>query len=147
MIDITDRELDQIEKEVAEYELEEYPISGVQVRAIINRLRRAEKASDTMAPFMRYYTDKDRLKRANEAWMLPRLGVFLVALFASGAFVALNGTLAKFAAAPGLITGGFTLLSFLIPMVGVVVPLTGWIDRKQHQYLLEGRYDEDYQKN
>lgn len=144
MTRISDPELLMIEAEVASYELEEAPVNGVQLKAIIARLRDAERAAEVMAPYMRYYMDRNRLRRANEAWLLPRFGTFILAMGAGIAVTFMSGTLARFAVEQTAPNIGFALLSFILPVAAIMIPLTNWIDRIQNRRLLEGRYDSDY---
>ena len=142
MIHMTDRELEQIEREIADLHLEEYAITGIQLKAIIDRLRRAETAADRMVPFMRYYTDKDRLKRANEAWILPRLGAILLAMVSGVAATGITGLAERLMLEPSWPMAGFVILTFLIPFLLVFFGLFTLMDRTQNRRLIEGRYDE-----
>jgi hypothetical protein len=143
MTRISDNELTQIEADVSGYMLEEYPISGVQLQAIIARLRETERAAGLMEPYMRYFMDRDRLRRASEAWMLPRLGVFTLSMFGGIAATAISGTMTRFLSDQSAPNFGFVVLTFVLPVVAIMFPLTNWIDWTQNERLKEGRYDAD----
>lgn len=143
MISMTDVELDQIEREAEGYQLEDFPVTGVQVKAIIDRLRRAERAAEIMTPYLRYYMDKNRLKRANEAWAFTRAGVALLAVVVGTTATGLTGTFQKMIEEPGIASVGFVLLTIMIGSGAIMFPLMNWIDRTQNKRLLDGRYDND----
>lgn len=150
MIDrsMADDELSQIELDAEGYELENYPISGVQLMAIIQRLRFAEESARAAIPFMNMHIGRARMARANNAWALPRLGVLVFSLCAGLAGCVISGTLLKLDAF--LRTGigefdavmvGFIILSFIIPFCTAMLPLMAWIDRLAQRNLDAGVYD------
>lgn len=146
---MADEELEQIEIEAEGYELENYPISGVQLMAIIQRLRMAEEATRAALPFRHFHIQRARDARANNAWAMPRLCVMLLSLCAGVGGAVLTGTIAKLDTFlrvgaetwEGWQVAGFVGLSFLLPMLTTMLPLMAWIDRVAKRRYDAGVYD------
>jgi len=149
MIDrrMKDDELDRIEAEAEGYDLENYPISGAQLMALIQRLRFAEETADAAIPYMASAITRTKIMRVNNAWAMPRLGSVLagfcagvLALHLSGMFSQIDTAL-KGGAIPSAIHWGFMFLTFMLPVCIVTFPLMAWIDRVSQRRFNAGVYD------
>lgn len=139
---MTDEELDQIEAEALEYELENYPISGAQVVALVQRIRIAEEAARTATPFMISARSRERSARKNDAWMFPK---FLIILLSFGIGFLVAGLAMTYTPILSIeheyIKVSFSFLSFMIPTFGTLVPLMLWIERVADRRAAAGAYD------
>lgn len=139
---MNDEELDQIEAEALEYELEQYPISGAQVVALVQRVRVAEEAARTATPFMLSAKSRARAVRKNDAWMVPKALVLLLS-FGVGFLVA--GLAMAYTPILSIeheyIKVSFSFLTFMIPTFGSLVPLMLWIERVADRRAATGAYD------
>jgi hypothetical protein len=134
---ITMAEIDQIEREAENYQLENYPISGVVLTALIKRLRAAEQAAEIAMPYLEHAIERAKSTRAHEASLLPRLGIMLGSIGA--------GFLATwFAASTGWVTQHDTLLAgivFIVPFGAALIAGMVWLDRWMAKRMAAGEFD------
>lgn len=135
---MTDYELNEFRTEAEAYGLELYPISGIQLASIIERLDYAEKVADCAIPYMRSATMRAQVQANNNKWALPRLGAIGVAMAFGMICTQLTGAFERFSPsalnritsdAEWLTTFGFFILSFAAPAIPLAVVLMMWIDR------------------
>lgn len=144
---IGDDELLMIEAEAAGFEVNDYPISGVQLSAIIERLRQAERNVRIMEPYMLHALSLKRTRKMNERWMLPRLGALILSVCAAGVSIGMTGTLQAVvdmsnSPTPHDMSPLISLVAAgLLPLIAVFFPLFYIIDNTAERRLKEGKYD------
>lgn len=134
---ITMAEIDQIEREAENYQLENYPISGVVLTALIKRLRLAEKGVTLALPYMERAIEKERNQRAFDASFFPRLVIIFGSIGA--------GFLASWiAASTGWVTqyDHFLVgLVFIVPFGASLISGMVWLDRWMERRMAAGEFD------
>lgn len=79
---ISESELARIEQEIDELYMENVDINAIQLKAIIARLRGAERARDIAMPYMQSAADRTNARRVHEAWDSARAGALLLGVIA-----------------------------------------------------------------
>lgn len=130
-------EIASIEATCEDYGLENYPINGAQVAALVRTLRFYEKGCSLAMPHLIHAMDRQRWREASNKWALPNLGVLMLTLFACFGAMAFTGAQDRFHVAlrspdlegfwPALV---MVVGSCLIPFLVIFLPGMAWIDRR-----------------
>lgn len=131
-------EIAALEATASDYALENYPISGAQLAALIATLRYYEAGVEKALPIVETVRNRRVSREVNEKWAFFRILALLVILPFCSASVWLTGTFDRFQAAmtQGQVTSSFwvalgmMVISVLVPFVGLFLPLMKWIDKK-----------------
>lgn len=127
---ITMAEIDQIEREAENYQLENYPISGVVLVALIKRLRLAEEAAKRSLPYLERAVERARNDRAHDASLLPRFGIMIGSILSGFALTWLAADMGWFRRDDPLLASAFFLVPMGVSLVAGMIWMEGWMAKR-----------------
>lgn len=131
---ISDAELNNIEREIADLYLEEVIINGIQLKAIVQRLRAAERAVDIATPYMTRAADRQKVQELNSKWGMARFGSLMAGLVAGivgvgATFYVIQPVDTWMADNQVWVFLATVTLSFMLPLCMISLPLLKKIDK------------------